>query len=381
GPAARHLPRGAGRRPGRFSLSSDDLGRNAARAAEDGGRGVGRRRQGSGRFQGAREPDRRGGDLPADPRRRPVDPAGRSGGEDLRRDGPRRDARLARRRDGRHGAAAQDRDLQPESRDAARPADAASQVPHRLPDDGQGFWPGEGERRAHRRGVLGHRPAARQVVRRVAAYGQAEDRQRRSRSPDRRRDRKDQGRAAQVDHGHHDLPGWQSAEDAEHDGGDGARQFRQGARLVRRAEGLRAARDDAPDPRGGSVSEGEERPTLGPIIPLASREIFTGRTVHLKIDTVRMPNGVEVDLERVYHVGAAAIVPVTVEGDVLLVRQARWATGGWLLEIPAGKLDRTAEGTEVPEVCAARELEEETGHTAGRLEPLGWIWATPGFAD
>ena len=129
------------------------------------------------------------------------------------------------------------------------------------------------------------------------------------------------------------------------------------------------------------MSEEAGRPVLGPIVPLGSREIFAGRTVHLKIDTVRMPNGVEVDLERVYHVGAAAIVPVTAEGEVLLVRQARWATGGWLVEIPAGKLDRTAEGAEAPELCAARELEEETGHTAGRLEPLGWIWATPGFAD
>ncbi len=129
------------------------------------------------------------------------------------------------------------------------------------------------------------------------------------------------------------------------------------------------------------MSEEAGRPVLGPIVPLGSREIFAGRTVHLKIDTVRMPNGVEVDLERVYHVGAAAIVPVTAEGEVLLIRQARWATGGWLVEIPAGKLDRTPEGTEAPELCAARELEEETGHTAGCLEPLGWIWATPGFAD
>ncbi len=123
------------------------------------------------------------------------------------------------------------------------------------------------------------------------------------------------------------------------------------------------------------------KPVLGPIVPLGSREIYGGRTVVLKIDSVRMPNGVEVDLERVYHVGAAAIVPVTAQGEVLLVRQARWATGGWLLEIPAGKLDRTPGGTEDPELCAARELEEETGHTAGRLQPLGWIWATPGFAD
>ncbi len=128
------------------------------------------------------------------------------------------------------------------------------------------------------------------------------------------------------------------------------------------------------------MSEGDEE-SLPPIVLLGRREVFAGRTVRLTIDSVRMPNGAEVDLEHIHHPGAAAIVPVTAEGEVLMVRQARWATGGWLLEIPAGKLDWSGGTPEDPDHCASRELEEETGHTAGRLESLGWIWATPGFAD
>jgi ADP-ribose pyrophosphatase len=80
----------------------------------------------------------------------------------------------------------------------------------------------------------------------------------------------------------------------------------------------------------------------------------------------------------VAHPGAAAIVPVDERGDVLMVRQYRHATGGeWLLEVPAGKLDPG----ESPELCAARECEEETGFRPERLRPLGWIWTTPGFTD
>ncbi len=71
------------------------------------------------------------------------------------------------------------------------------------------------------------------------------------------------------------------------------------------------------------------------------------------------------------------MVPLTAANEVLLVRQYRHATGSWLLEVPAGKLDPG----EAPEQCAARELEEEAGYRAGELEPLGWIWTTPGFTD
>ena len=110
---------------------------------------------------------------------------------------------------------------------------------------------------------------------------------------------------------------------------------------------------------------------------ISRREIHRGKVVDLDVDRVRLANGRAVDLEVIRHRGAAAIVPVTDDGDVLLVRQYRWATGGWLLEVPAGKLDR-GEG---PEACAERETEEETGFAVGRLEPLGWIWTTPGFTD
>jgi ADP-ribose pyrophosphatase len=105
--------------------------------------------------------------------------------------------------------------------------------------------------------------------------------------------------------------------------------------------------------------------------------VFRGRTIRLNVDRVRLPNGREMDFEIVHHPGAAAVVPVLDGGEVLMVRQYRYATGGWLLEVPAGKLDPG----EDPETCARREVEEEVGFRPGTLTPLGWIWATPGFAD
>jgi ADP-ribose pyrophosphatase len=94
-------------------------------------------------------------------------------------------------------------------------------------------------------------------------------------------------------------------------------------------------------------------------------------------EKAELPNGTTVSLDIVRHPGAAAIVPFVNDDEVLLIRQYRHATAGNLLEVPAGKLDPG----ESPEVCAARELEEESGHRAGRLENLGWIWTTPGFTD
>lgn len=110
---------------------------------------------------------------------------------------------------------------------------------------------------------------------------------------------------------------------------------------------------------------------------LSRREIYRGRIVHLVVDRVRLPGGGEGELEVVHHPGAAAVVPLLVTGEVVLVRQFRYATGGWILEVPAGKLTAGEE----PARCAARELEEEVGYRPGRLEPLGWIWTTPGFTD
>lgn len=110
---------------------------------------------------------------------------------------------------------------------------------------------------------------------------------------------------------------------------------------------------------------------------LQRREIYRGRIVDLSVDEVRLPNGNVCELELIRHPGAAAVVPVDEDGRILLIRQYRYATGGFLLEVPAGKLD----GGESPESCARREAEEETGYRPATLVPLGWIWTTPGFTD
>jgi ADP-ribose pyrophosphatase len=110
---------------------------------------------------------------------------------------------------------------------------------------------------------------------------------------------------------------------------------------------------------------------------LSRRAVHDGRIVKLSVDRVLLPNGAECEMEMIRHPGAAAVVPIDAEGRALLVRQYRYATGGWIVEVPAGKLD----GGEPPERCARREVEEETGFRAGRLLELGWIWTTPGFTD
>ena len=116
---------------------------------------------------------------------------------------------------------------------------------------------------------------------------------------------------------------------------------------------------------------------------LESRRVYTGRVVRLDVDTVRFPDGSTGELEIMRHPGAAAIVPCASDPradpdpTILLIRQYRYAAGGLLWEIPAGTLDPG----EDPETCARRELLEETGVTAGRLQRLTSIWTTPGFTD
>ena len=115
---------------------------------------------------------------------------------------------------------------------------------------------------------------------------------------------------------------------------------------------------------------------------LAHRRIYTGRVVHLDVDTVRYPDGSTGEMEMLRHPGAAAVVPFAsdpqgADPTVLLIQQYRYATGGTLLEIPAGRLNPGEE----PAACARRELQEEVGVTAGRLERLTTIWTTPGFTD
>lgn len=110
---------------------------------------------------------------------------------------------------------------------------------------------------------------------------------------------------------------------------------------------------------------------------LCQKLLHQGRDLKITVDQVHLPNGHELDLEMVHHPGAAAVVPFVSSDEILLVRQYRWATSGFIYEVPAGKL----RPGEKPVVCAARELQEEVGQRAGRLDHLGDIWTTPGFSD
>jgi ADP-ribose pyrophosphatase len=110
---------------------------------------------------------------------------------------------------------------------------------------------------------------------------------------------------------------------------------------------------------------------------LSSEQIYSGKVLKLNLDTVVLPNGRTTKLEILRHPGASAVVPLKDDGRVVLIRQLRHAVGGFIYEIPAGKLDPQ----EDPRDCAARELEEEIGYRAGSLELLTSIWTAPGFTD
>ena len=111
-------------------------------------------------------------------------------------------------------------------------------------------------------------------------------------------------------------------------------------------------------------------------IPLSSEAIYEGKILRVQRWQVRCPNGRTAAREVVLHNGAAAVVPVFDDGTTLLVRQHRVAVDRVTLEIPAGKLDSAKED---PAQCAVRELSEETGLVAGRMEHMTTILTTPGF--
>jgi ADP-ribose pyrophosphatase len=110
--------------------------------------------------------------------------------------------------------------------------------------------------------------------------------------------------------------------------------------------------------------------------------VYSGRVIDLDVDKVRFPDGSIGELEMIRHPGASAVVPFLSEPtgedpQVLLIRQYRYAAGTYLYEVPAGRL----EPGESPEACARRELEEETGCRAERVQPLTTIYTTPGFTN
>ncbi len=100
----------------------------------------------------------------------------------------------------------------------------------------------------------------------------------------------------------------------------------------------------------------------------ARQEIFDGRVVHLTVDEVRLPDGGSSVREVIWHRGAVCVVPVTDQGEVILVEQFRYPYGQVLLEIPAGKLE---EGDTDRLAAAKRELSEETGYRAREWVDFG----------
>lgn len=107
---------------------------------------------------------------------------------------------------------------------------------------------------------------------------------------------------------------------------------------------------------------------------VASRSVYEGKVLNLCVDDIALPDGRPAIREYAKQVNAVAVLPLTDEGDVLCVRQYRYALGKVLLEIPAGKLDST---TEDPEIGARRELREETGAECEELIPLGGFIGSP----
>lgn len=111
---------------------------------------------------------------------------------------------------------------------------------------------------------------------------------------------------------------------------------------------------------------------------ISSEDIFDGVLLHVKRDTVKLPNGREATREWIKHPGASSVIPLLPDGRIILVRQYRYPIDAVTLEVPAGKLDAPDED---PLVCAERELSEETGYTAEHITKLTTIVTTVGFSN
>ncbi len=109
---------------------------------------------------------------------------------------------------------------------------------------------------------------------------------------------------------------------------------------------------------------------------ISSSRLYDGRILNLRVDDVQLDNGTPTKREIVEHRGAAAIVPITDSGNVILVRQYRYAVSTELLEVPAG----TVEPGEDPENCARRELEEETGFRCREIRKISELFVAPGYS-
>lgn len=110
---------------------------------------------------------------------------------------------------------------------------------------------------------------------------------------------------------------------------------------------------------------------------ISSQSIYEGRIIQVRVEEVELPNGKTASREIVHHNGAVAVLAITDEDQIVLVRQYRKPMDRILLEVPAGKL----EGDEDPKSCAERELVEETGFKAKEMDQIASFYTSPGFSD
>lgn len=109
-----------------------------------------------------------------------------------------------------------------------------------------------------------------------------------------------------------------------------------------------------------------------------TRDVFDGVLLHVRQDTVRLPNGASSIREVIRHIGAVCVIPVTDRNEVIVERQYRYPVDRIMLEIPAGKLDAPDEDRLS---AIQRELREETGYSANEWIPLGDFHPAPAYSD
>ena len=114
-----------------------------------------------------------------------------------------------------------------------------------------------------------------------------------------------------------------------------------------------------------------------PIVPTEIRTIFQGRVFSVRLETIPLPKGGELQAEIVRHLGSVVIIPITAQNEIFLVKQYRPAIGRWAWELPAGSL---RPGEDVA-LAARRECHEETGQIPLQLERMGSYFPTPGYCD
>jgi ADP-ribose pyrophosphatase len=109
---------------------------------------------------------------------------------------------------------------------------------------------------------------------------------------------------------------------------------------------------------------------------IASQIVHKGKVFNLRLDQVRMPDGKQARFDIIDHPPAVTLVPVDSDNTILFIRQYRHAVGGEILELPAG----VVEANEPPELCAQREIREETGMSAGQILNIGEFYEVPGYS-